>query len=525
MPKELTLSKSQYVKGLECPLSLWFYRAAANDNQGRSSSPSAKKSKESDASLEARRAMGDKVGELAKSYFDNGVEVTADYWDTDEAVRQTQAFIDNGAEAIFEATAINPADGTYSSIDCLRKVPGTDEWDMIEVKSSTKVKGYHFDDVTFQKHVFEGAGYKIRNCYLMHINRDYVREGDIDPQGLFKLQNINRGIGNRQADLKPNLDRLLTVIESPEPPTNVTEKKCSARSCDEKETCWGEVPLYSVFNVYRGKEALEVAQETGSYDVADIPEDLKPDYAPKRAELDAHLSGQDHVDQQGLNEFLDEVEYPVYYLDYETVSSAIPLYEGTSPYQQVPFQFSLHVQEEPGGALTHVEYLHKSTDDPRRAFAVALVDACGDKGSVIVYYQDFEEGRNKELAAEFPDLADAINAISGRMVDILEPFKQRYLYSPSQNGSVSLKATLPAFTDISYDDMAIGNGEQALQEYMAFVTGFTDDPDELAALWEGLDEYCEQDTYAMVELLEVLYEKAGRNPQQDASPSLPGRQP
>lgn len=420
MSKWLSFSKSQYMDRLSRPLTDSFEHAAANDN-------GAKPSRESEASKQARREMGDKIGELAKEYFSGGIETTAHYTDIEGSEAETTDLIKAGEELIFEATAINPKDGSHCRIDVLRKVPGKEMWDMIEVKSSTKVKPEHIQDLAFQRHVFEGAGYKIRNSYLMHVNTDYVAGPDIDPQQLFNVQDVTRRVKTKQKYV-----------------------------------------------------------------------------APKLRELIAHKTAQQYVDQDALKNFVKKIEYPVYYLDYETVMSAIPLYEGTTPYQQVPFQFSLHIQEKPGGPLTHVSFLHKEATDPRRDFAEALVNCCGDKGSVIVYFQPFESGRNEELAKDFPEFAADLKAINDRMVDIFEPFQQRWLYDPVQEGSASLKTVLPTFTNISYDNMEIGNGEQALQEYLAFVAGTKTDPVELQQLWDGLEEYCGQDTYAMVELLTVL---------------------
>ncbi len=425
MSKKLTLSKSQFMQGLKQPLAPVFQNAA-NDNGEK------KAAVESEASKKARREMGDKIGQLAHDYFPGGIEVPSDHTDIPLCEEQTQDLIAGGEDIIFEATAINPKDGSYAMLDVLRKVDGTDEWDMIEVKSSTKVKPEHLEDLAFQRNVFEAAGYKIRNCYLMHVDRDYVSGEEIDPQGLFKLEDVTKKVASKQ-----------------------------------------------------------------------------PYIATKTAELIAHKTGKPNVDVAALTEFVDQIEYPIYYLDYESVMSGVPLYEGTSPYQQVPFQFSLHVQEEPGGELTHISFLHKKTSDPRRDFAEALVNTCGDEGSVIVYFKNFEASRNEELAQAFPDLAADLRAINDRMVDIFVPFQKRWLYDPVQNGSASLKTVLPTYTDISYDDMDIGNGEQALQEYLAFVTGHKTDPQELQELWDGLEEYCGQDTYAMVMLLDVLYEKAG----------------
>lgn len=499
MKGKLTLSKSQYIKGLRCPLSLWFYRAAANANQsGQAAEP------EINEPRDATRQMGDKVGALARDYFPGGVKLASSWRETEQAETETQRHIDNGETIIYEATAINPADGTYCSIDILKKVAGTDEWDMVEVKSGTRVKDEYLDDIAFQRHVFEGAGYKVRKSLLLHIDTGYVRNGAIDVQKLFRLRDVTDKVVARQPAVAPKIAELLETAGKPQPPGE-EGRKCSPYNCETKDRCWQGLPLYSIFNAYTGKEAPGIIAQVGSHDVNDIPENLLPGYKPKRVEVEAHRSGKPHLNQSALGRFLKTVEYPVYYLDYETVMSAIPLYDATRPFQQVPFQFSLHVQEEEGGPLTHISFLHKEVTDPRRAFVEALVNTCGEQGSVIVYYKDFEAGRNTELAADFPEYADQLKAINARMVDMLEPFRQRWLYHPDQNGSVSLKTVLPVYTGLSYDNMAIGNGEQAYLEYLAFVTGAKADAAEIRALWDGLEEYCAQDTYAMVVLLKELY--------------------
>lgn len=184
---------------------------------------------------------------------------------------------------------------------------------------------------------------------------------------------------------------------------------------------------------------------------------------------------------------------------------AIPLFEGTRPYQQIPFQFSVHIQESPEAKLLHHEFLHKERSDPRHPFIENLITFCGQEGSVIVYNQAFEIARNNELAKDFPRYAFEINSITERMVDLLVPFKNRWLYHPDQKSSASIKAVLPCFTNLSYEGMEIGHGGEAMLQYGAFLEGNLK-PDDLPFLWDNLIKYCGQDTYAMKLLLDQLRE-------------------
>ena len=186
---------------------------------------------------------------------------------------------------------------------------------------------------------------------------------------------------------------------------------------------------------------------------------------------------------------------------------AIPLFENSGTYNQIPFQFSLHIQKSKGSKLKHISFLHKERTDPRRFLAEALVKTCGKKGSIIVYNDNFEKTRNRELAELFTDLSESLLEINSRIIDLLIPFRQRALYSPKQHSSASIKYVLPAFCDLSYTGMEIANGSQAMDRYLAFLTGTLSDEEE-KILFKGLEDYCYQDTYAMVKLIDVLYEKS-----------------
>jgi hypothetical protein len=486
------ISKSQYIKGLKCEKSLWLYRNSKK-----------LKNEFNNSATQSLFDMGNEVGAVAQKYYKSAVTVDAPYWDTNKAVKLTEDFISKGKQIIHEATAINPNDGSYAKIDILKKVRGSDEWDLIEVKSGSSTKPDYIDDIAFQHRVFKDAGYKIRKCIVMHINSNYVRQGEVNPKRLFKQVDLTDEAKAKYDEVANNVERLNKVLALKNEPSRKEENHCSRPAvCMDTDSCWGEVPLYSVFNAFTANKANDVVRLTGSYDVGNIPPSFSLSYM-KDIEVECHKNNQAHADKSKIGGFLDSLEYPLYYLDYESVMSAVPLYDGTKPYQHVPFQFSLHIQEKPEGPLKHVEYLHKENTDPREGFVKELVKSCGKKGSVIVYSQSFEEGRNKDLAKAFPKYKKELEAINSRMVDLLVPFRGRFLYHPDQAGSASLKKVLPAWTDVTYDNMDLSDGLQAMNRYRSFVEGKMNKK-ETKKLWKDLSSYCTKDTYAMVALIKAM---------------------
>lgn len=484
------ISKSQYVKGMQCPKALWLYRYRKD------------LAPEITPEKQALFDAGHEIGELAMQYFGEGIEVKNEYWDVQGAVETTQQYIKEGHDVIFEATATHPIDGGYSRIDILKRVDGSDDWDLIEVKSSASVKDYHIDDMSFQYHVFNGAGFKIRKCFMMVINNEYIRDGDIDPQQLLRLEEISGHVFSKQGEVEAVAGQLGYVLErKDEPEVSIGARCFKPFECDYKPYCWAHAPEYSVYDVFQKPKAEEIAKRYG-LDIKKLPDHVRPGGA-KALDVESYLSGDVIVDHANISRFLDQVQYPLYFLDYETLQSAIPIFDGIRPFQQIPFQFSIHVQDNPGAELEHHEYLHKDRTDPRRAFAERLIELCGNDGTILVYNQAFEIPRNNELARDFPDFANAIQAINARVLDLLMPFKKRWLYHSNQKSSASIKAVLPAFTDISYDGLEISDGSEAMLQYRAFLKGIMDDGDS-SDMWNNLTEYCKQDTYAMKLLLDVL---------------------
>lgn len=214
------------------------------------------------------------------------------------------------------------------------------------------------------------------------------------------------------------------------------------------------------------------------------------------------------MDKEAIKEFLAGLEYPLYFLDFETFGTAIPLFDGTRPYQNIPFQFSLHMQKTPGGALKHHAYLAEGRHDPRPELVATLNRLIGGHGSVIAYNKSFEEGVLKELGNSFPEYAGWTQSVLSRLVDLIVPFRNFHYYHPMQKGSASLKSVLPAVTGLSYDEMPIGTGDDAS---LAFLTiTFEDMPkDEVVKVRQQLLDYCKMDTEGMVRILERLQEIAG----------------
>lgn len=483
----MKISKSDYVLGIKCPNALWFKKYRKDLEQEKN---------------QAVLDNGTAVGELACDRFSGGVRITAKPWE-DAAIKQTKSAISDNAPFIYEATLSTDA-GEYCAVDILRNNnDGT--WDIIEVKSTTAPHDYHYIDASFQRYVFTKCGIKIRNCFIMTLNPEYVRHGDLDLEQLFALHDVTDDLQDIET-VQHEIERIRTVLDGPELGVAISKTKCSKNTfyeCPYKNHCWHNVPQYSVFDAFKGVVADKVYSEYGA-DLSNVPVDIRANQSHP-GDIEAFLKNTDVINKDVLRDFTNGLRWPLYFLDYESIMSAVPMFDNSRPYQQICFQFSLHVQREPGAELEHYEYLHnESGTDPRPGLIKKLIETIGDTGSVIVYNQIFEQGRNTEMAQDFPEYAEQLMAINERMLDLLIPFRARGLYRPCQNGSASIKQTLPAFVpEMSYENLGIHNGDEASKNFMDFMTG-KQTPEQTKEMMANLHEYCGQDTMAMVRLLEVI---------------------
>jgi hypothetical protein len=485
------ISKSQFLKGLQCPKALWLYRHR----------PELKP--ELSMAQQHLFDMGHEIGLLAQRYFGRGCEIVAQYYEIDQAAELTQNAIARGENVIFEASACSP-DGAYSRIDILRQNRES-AWDLIEVKGSTGVKDYHLDDMALQRYAFTQSGLDIGRSFLMHINNAYTRNGALDLKQLFTCEDCTGEVERRMRDMPYELARLIEILNQASEPEREVGGHChSPFMCDYIEYCWEGVPEYSVYKMFSGWKLDELLGD-GILDIADVPESF--DTTPRQAiEINAFKNGRVHADHAAISEFLNQLRYPLYYLDYETVMPAVPLFDGTRPYQQLPFQFSLHVQKKRGGPLEHIEFLHTGQSDPRPEFVRALDACCGDGGAVVVYNKSFEANINAQLADAYPHFAQRLSSLNDRMVDLLVPFRSRHLYHPDMRGSASLKSVLPALVpELTYSALTIGDGATAAMMYLSCLRDAIP-KEEQEKIYRHLRKYCAQDTLAEAKLIEILYQ-------------------
>jgi hypothetical protein len=486
--KNHSLSKSRYMKGLQCHKSLWLTTHKPELRE------------ESEATSQAF-VQGHKVGELAQDKFPGGVLITFDDLTFDEQLQRTQTALSK-AKIIYEAAFMH--NGVFVKADIMRKVRGG--WELYEVKGSSKVKDIYLDDTAIQYHVITGTGLKVTKAFVVHLNTGYRRDGDLELDKLFTRHDVTTEVLMRQAEVKKEIVRQKWMLQGNIPEIGIGPWCSDPYECDFSCHCWKDVPGDSVFDLAGiGVDTFEL-YEQGVEKLIDIP--LSMLKGNQLQQVKVALSTKMAVNKTGLRQFLDTLRYPLYFLDFETFMDGIPPYDGMKPFQQVPFQYSLHWQKEAGGTLYHTEYLARPGIDPREEIAERLLKDIPKSACVLAYWKSFEAGRIKELAELFPTRKKRLLSIVDNMVDLIEPFKARHLYSWKQKGSHSIKAVLPAFVKgMTYDDMEIGDGGAAMEAYRQ-MCGCAEKPKELAKVRKDLLEYCKQDTLAMVKLLEVIVEKA-----------------
>jgi hypothetical protein len=431
--------------------------------------------------------------------FPNGI-----YLDTNgfmDNIRQTERYLWQ-RKPLFEAGIL--ANGLYSRIDILNPV-GKDEWDIIEVKSSTSVKDVQVHDVSFQKFCCEQKGLKIRNCSLAYINNQYVKCGEIDPNGLFSIADISLEVEEASSGIEQRISDMLNVMSQQECPETGIGNYChKPYECFLVEKCWEFLPPNNIFELRGGKKNQFSLYEKGILSINDIPDTIA---LSKQQEIQKECvqTGNTHIQKGEIREFLDKLVYPLHYLDFETIGPAIPLYDGMRPYQNIPFQFSLHIEKNEGLELTHYAFLAEGTEDPRPQLLGELKELLGSKGSIIAYNSGFEEGVLRELAEAFPEYSDWFIGIRERIVDLLKPFSSFHYYHASQKDTASLKKVLPAVTGRSYEDMEIGEGMDASIAYEQVTYGDASE-EERQKVREDLLKYCKLDTEGMIFIVEKLKE-------------------
>ena len=494
-------SKSKYCLAWQCPKLLWLNKYKPE-------------LKPEDPSLEARFSAGNAVGDMAMGLFGDFTEVTAfkedGKLDLDKMQELTKECIAKGVENICEASF--NYNGLYCAVDILRKENGG--YAIYEVKSSTHASRVYAADIAYQKYVLENCGVNVTGTYLICIDSDYIREETLDIHKFFKIIDMSAEVKDESQNVPSLLKKAEQVYAMKEEPNKDIGPHCrEPYECGFWGYCTKDLPTPNVFDLYRMSfEKCLNHYYNGQISYNDLLFDSSITNAKQLRQMLHQVSNQpDEIDKDGIRDFLDTLSYPIYFLDFETMQMVIPEYVGTNPYQQIPFQYSLHYIEYKGGPLLHKEFLAESGTDPRRAIAEQLCEDIPKNVCVTAYNKGFECGRIRELAETFPDLAEHLLNIRDNIKDLLTPFQKGYYYNRAMGGSFSIKSVLPAlFPDdpaLDYHNLEqIHNGGEAMTIFPQIKDM---SPEEAEKTRYNLLKYCELDTYAMVKVWEKLREVIG----------------
>ena len=403
------------------------------------------------------------------------------------------------------------ADNLTSIFDVLEKVEDK-IFDLYEIKSSTKVKDEHIPDLAFQTIVIENSNFKVRNTYVLYVNKEYVRKGEIEPAGISKKENVTEKVREAIPETLENIGKALKVLESKTMP-DISPRHLNGDMgewLDIYQIIKGKLPQYSIYKLAGLKPEIAAwLEDNGIEALHDVPLD-GPLNERQLRQVMTMKSGEQKIDREEIKNFLDDLEYPLHFFDYETAMGVIPAFDGYKPYQQIPFQYSLHILPKPGGELTHKEYLHTDNSDPVPELLKHLQKDFEGKGSVISWSMKFEKARNTQMAEQYPKYAKILQNINDRMVDLMIPFSKGWFVDKDFFGSASIKAVLPVLLpELSYKKLEIGGGADAQRIWMETVlkglnSGWDPNSTEREKIFADLRKYCTLDTYAMYAIYQYL---------------------
>ncbi|HQF44092.1 MAG TPA: DUF2779 domain-containing protein, partial [Ignavibacteriaceae bacterium] len=444
---------------------------------------------------------GTNVGILAQNLFPGGTDASpkspSEY---NNAVALTKKLLKNKQHVIYEAS-FNFSD-VLSIADIV--VQEKSSLKIFEVKSSTSISETYLQDAALQYWVITNSGYKVKDFSIIYINNQYLRDGELDLNKLFISESVLRSIKPMQKWVEEKVNRFKKVLNKKTiPDIDIGEHCYNPYTCAFYEYCRKHIPDNSVFDL----AGLQLNKKYDLYRqgiirLKDIPNDISLPQTAK-VQLDVFKSRKNIINKPEIKEFLSDLNYPIYFMDFETIQPAIPLFDKSKPYQQIPFQYSLHFKKNKKSKIEHFEFLAEAVDDPRIKFIENLLKATRNKGDILTYNKSFEITRLKEIAETFPVYKKQIEERISRIKDLMVPFQKKYYYTNDMQGSYSIKYVLPALIpDLSYKDLDINEGGLASIAFESLY--YETDMFKISEIRNNLLEYCKLDTFAMVKLLEKL---------------------
>ncbi|MFZ2325197.1 MAG: DUF2779 domain-containing protein [Ignavibacteriaceae bacterium] len=483
------LSKSSFIRGVQCEKHLYLYKYHYN---------------EMDQLSEMQRAIfkrGTDVGKLAQQLFPRGIDASpATQFEYDKAVLLTKELLGKKQKVIYEAS-FNFSDVLAVADIVVNEKSGLK---VFEVKSSTSISETYIRDAALQYWVISNSGNKIKDFSITYINNQYVRNGELDLNKLFITESVLELILPLQKWVEENVNRFKQVLARKTiPQIDIGEHCYDPYTCGFYEYCRKHIPENSIFDlsgVHLNKKYD--LYRSGIIKLEDVHDEAGLSKNAK-LQLDVYKNKKDLIDKKAIKEFLSDLNYPVYFMDFETFQPAVPMFDNSKPYQQIPFQYSLHYKKNKKSKAEHFEFLAETGSDPRIKFIENLLQVTQGEGDILTYNKSFETLRLKEIAEVFPDYKEEIDERISRIKDLMLPFQKKYYYTYKMQGSYSIKYVLPALIpELSYKDLEINEGGLAS---IAFESLYNEtDLMRIADTRNNLLEYCKLDTFAMVKLLEKL---------------------
>ncbi len=492
---KLNLSKTDYILYRECPKNVW-YKIHKPDVYSQSELSDFEKS---------IMETGNEVELVARKLFPNGILIERRDAKGQEA---TQDYIAKKQEILFQPIFVK--DGYLAAIDILKFEPETSSYSIYEVKSTSDVEEkVHYHDLSFQINLLRKCGLKINKAYLIHLNSEYVRSGELDVAELFKIVDVGSEVESVTHSVATEMAEALKYLSQDSEPKGFCccIYKGRSRHCSTFQHANPEVPGYSVHDIARignSKAKLKELIDNNIFHLDKIPAHIKLTDI-QQSQVDTYNLNKVLVSKEKIMEEFNTLIFPLYFLDYETFPAAIPRFDGFSPYNQIPFQYSVDILESADSKPEHYEFLHVGTNDPSKSFAESLQKHLGKVGSIIVWHKGFECGRNNEVAIRIPAIKAFMDSLNNRVYDLEDIFRKQYHIHRDFRGGTSIKRILPVLVPgLSYKELGIQDGGSAADTWNKIVNGSFGETEKERAI-KNLKIYCGLDTYAMYSIWRALH--------------------
>ena len=485
---EVYLSKSKYCKAVQCNKILWL-----DEN---------KSDVAIDTSSKSVLENGRKVGELARGLF--GEYTNIEYSkDKTKMILETELLMEKKSNIITEASFT--FENNFASVDILKNEE--DGVQIYEVKSTAEVKDINLDDVSYQVYILKNLGYNVKSANIVYLNKKCIKHGELELDKLFIVEDVTEIAFSKQDEVKQKILEINEFLKQKEELENCIGEQCFQNNYDCRywNYCSRNLPEKNVFGIdhLKTKKKIELFNDN-KVSFSDIMPMLTTERF--KQQVNAEFTNEVTINKEEIKNFLKKITYPIYFLDFEGYQVVIPEYDGSWPYEQMPFQYSIHYIENEGGEVKHEEFIAENGKDPRRIIAEKLIEIIPESASIVVYNLSYEKTRMREFSEMFEDFKVRFDKMQEQIIDLMTPFQKRWYYCKEMEGSYSIKYVLPALypnePSLDYHNLPlVHNGGEATETYLDLLNHSKEEQEEIK---KGMLMYCGLDTFALVKVWEKL---------------------